>query len=150
MGRGFESLRAHNVARCLRSRQSSRYTTSAHRRRRFACASHLDRPAKQFIAYASVLRGVGLIYTQHLLRRCRRVVRTPSLASQVPPHDIWWVWRSWLARQIVALEAVGSSPTIHPLKNPRKLSGLRGFLLAQTFSPGPDHPQTLEIYHFNI
>ena len=29
----------------------------------------------------------------------------------------WWVWRSWLARQIVALEAVGSSPTIHPLSS---------------------------------
>ena len=27
---------------------------------------------------------------------------------------LWWVWRSWLARQIVALEAVGSNPTIHP------------------------------------
>ena len=27
---------------------------------------------------------------------------------------MWWVWRSWLARQIVALEAVGSNPTIHP------------------------------------
>ena len=25
-----------------------------------------------------------------------------------------WVWRSWLARQIVALEIVGSSPTTHP------------------------------------
>ena len=27
---------------------------------------------------------------------------------------MWWLWRSWLARQIVALEAVGSSPTSHP------------------------------------
>ena len=27
---------------------------------------------------------------------------------------IWWVWHSWLARQIVALEVVGSNPTIHP------------------------------------
>ena len=26
---------------------------------------------------------------------------------------LWWVWRSWLARQIVALEAEGSSPSIH-------------------------------------
>ena len=25
----------------------------------------------------------------------------------------WWVWRSWLARQIVALEALGSSPSTH-------------------------------------
>ena len=28
--------------------------------------------------------------------------------------SIWWVWRSWLARQIVALEAEGSSPFTHP------------------------------------
>ena len=28
---------------------------------------------------------------------------------------IWWVWRSWLARQIVALEAEGSSPSTHPI-----------------------------------
>ena len=30
------------------------------------------------------------------------------------PGDIWWVWRSWLARQIVVLEIVGSSPITHP------------------------------------
>ena len=29
---------------------------------------------------------------------------------------MWWLWRSWLARQIVALEAVGSNPTSHPTK----------------------------------
>ena len=28
---------------------------------------------------------------------------------------LWWVWRSWLARQIVALEALGSSPSTHPI-----------------------------------
>ena len=28
---------------------------------------------------------------------------------------LWWVWRSWLARQIVALEALGSSPSTHPV-----------------------------------
>ncbi len=26
----------------------------------------------------------------------------------------WWVWPSWLGRQIVALEVVGSSPITHP------------------------------------
>ena len=31
-----------------------------------------------------------------------------------PSFIIWWVWHSWLARQIVALEVVGSNPTIHP------------------------------------
>ncbi len=34
--------------------------------------------------------------------------------SPVQKNITWWVWRSWLARQIVALEAVGSNPTIHP------------------------------------
>ena len=29
--------------------------------------------------------------------------------------DIWWMWRSWLARQIVALKAGGSNPLIHPI-----------------------------------
>ena len=28
---------------------------------------------------------------------------------------VWWVWRSWLARQIVALEAEGSTPFTHPI-----------------------------------
>ena len=42
------------------------------------------------------------------------------LRSRRSPDIIWWVWRSWLARQIVALEAVGSSPTIHPNAFPRK------------------------------
>ena len=28
---------------------------------------------------------------------------------------IWWIWRSWLARQIVALEVKGSTPFIHPI-----------------------------------
>ena len=27
---------------------------------------------------------------------------------------IWWVWPSWLARQIVALEVIGSTPIYHP------------------------------------
>ena len=26
----------------------------------------------------------------------------------------WWIQLSWLERQIVALEAVGSNPIIHP------------------------------------
>ena len=36
----------------------------------------------------------------------RRMRKAKSMST-------WWVWRSWLARQIVALEAVGSNPTIH-------------------------------------
>ena len=27
---------------------------------------------------------------------------------------MWWVWPSWLRRQIVVLKIVGSIPTIHP------------------------------------
>ena len=27
----------------------------------------------------------------------------------------WWMWRSWLARKIVALEVAGSNPVIHLL-----------------------------------
>ena len=34
---------------------------------------------------------------------------------RIPSGTLWWVQRSWLARQIVALEAQGSNPCIHPL-----------------------------------
>ena len=35
----------------------------------------------------------------------------------------WWVWPSWLGRQIVALEVVGSNPITHPsAKNFSKLA----------------------------
>ena len=34
-------------------------------------------------------------------------------------NQIWWVWPSWLRRQIVALKIVGSSPIIHPIKDTR-------------------------------
>ena len=33
------------------------------------------------------------------------------------PLTVWWDWRSWLARQVVALKAVGSNPISHPKKN---------------------------------
>ena len=43
---------------------------------------------------------------------------------------LWWVWRSWLARQIVALEAEGSSPSTHPLLSLRqKVNGRGSFML---------------------
>ena len=38
---------------------------------------------------------------------------------------IWWIWRSWLARQIVALEAKGSSPFTHPYTQWAIAKGLR-------------------------
>ena len=44
---------------------------------------------------------------------------------------LWWVWRSWLARQIVALEAVGSNPTIHPF-----CGSLAQLVEHWTFNPG--------------
>ena len=42
-------------------------------------------------------------------------------------YIIWWVWRSWLARQIVALEAEGSSPSIHPFSLSHILAMLLGY-----------------------
>ena len=41
-------------------------------------------------------------------------------ASQL---DTWWLWPSWLRRQIVALKIVGSSPISHPIKNPLRFAG---------------------------
>ena len=32
----------------------------------------------------------------------------------MPLTEIRWDWRSWLARQVVALKAVGSNPISHP------------------------------------
>ena len=29
--------------------------------------------------------------------------------------EVWWVWPSWLGRQIVALKVMGSNPIIHPI-----------------------------------
>ena len=43
---------------------------------------------------------------------------------------IWWVWRSWLSRQIVALEAEGSNPSTHP-----SLTG--NFFLSGFIGPSP-------------
>ena len=46
---------------------------------------------------------------------------TQDLSPQSPCDQLlWWVWRSWLARQIVALEAEGSSPFTHPLLDYRQ------------------------------
>lgn len=42
-----------------------------------------------------------------LLANTNTLLYTTSLRSR-------WVWPSWLRRQIVALEIVGSSPIIHP------------------------------------
>ena len=44
----------------------------------------------------------GICYNKLSREACQRLL-------------LWWVWRSWLARQIVALEAEGSSPSIHLL-----------------------------------
>ncbi len=38
---------------------------------------------------------------------------------------MWWLWRSWLARQIVALEAEGSNPSSHPTKRERTLCKIK-------------------------
>ena len=46
---------------------------------------------------------------------------------------LWWVQRSWLARQIVALEAQGSNPCIHPVAVATIIVGLSPSGKAQDF-----------------
>ena len=63
---------------------------------------------------ARVLYGVSPIKSSTASNEgstCRQVL--PALRAP-PTNILWWVWRSWLARQIVALEAEGSSPSTHP------------------------------------
>ena len=36
------------------------------------------------------------------------------ISSGAPVFFIWWVWFSWVERQFVALNGVGSNPTTHP------------------------------------
>ena len=31
----------------------------------------------------------------------------------------WWLWRSWLARLVVAQKVAGSSPVYHPIFLPK-------------------------------
>ena len=38
-----------------------------------------------------------------------------SLDVAFQQKRIWWIWPSWLRRQIVALKIVGSSPITHPI-----------------------------------
>ena len=40
----------------------------------------------------------------------------PGVPTLIQRNFIWWIWPSWLRRQIVALKIVGSSPIIHPIK----------------------------------
>ena len=51
-----------------------------------------------------------------ILLSSRSGVRVPSGVPTFSANRIWWVWPSWLRRQIVALKIVGSSPIIHPIK----------------------------------
>ena len=45
------------------------------------------------------------------------MLRVPSgVPFSIQQNRIWWIWPSWLRRQIVALKIVGSSPIIHPIK----------------------------------
>ena len=59
--------------------------------------------------------GIFENFKSSLLRSCRKPPILSACAS-------WWVWPSWLGRQIVALEVVGSNPITHPsAKNFSKL-----------------------------
>ena len=51
----------------------------------------------------------------------------PGVPTLIQHNFIWWIWPSWLRRQIVALKIVGSSPIIHPTKEKHPLAG--AFLL---------------------
>ena len=42
------------------------------------------------------------------------LLHSPAALRIISPCAKRWVWPSWLRRQIVALEIVGSSPIIHP------------------------------------
>ena len=43
----------------------------------------------------------------------KKLLHRIALISILNPRA-WWVWPSWLRRQIVALEIEGSSPFTHP------------------------------------
>lgn len=45
---------------------------------------------------------------------------------------LWWVWPSWLGRQIVALETKGSNPFTHPFFVPEIRRALREWRNWQT------------------
>ena len=42
------------------------------------------------------------------------VDKSGALCYNISRRLTWWDWRSWLARQVVALKAVGSNPISHP------------------------------------
>ena len=59
-------------------------------------------------------------------------------ARYAPGPFVWWIWRSWLARQIVALKAVGSNPTIHPSGESPPINAHSRFVGAFCFCPRRD------------
>ena len=67
---------------------------------------------------------------------------------------LWWVWCSWLARQIVVLDIVGSSPTIHPYFLPifrRCMMGYRQAVRHRTLTPafvGSNPTSPVEVLYY--
>ena len=77
--------------------------------------------SSNLIAATTILRAFSSVGQSARLITGRSGVRVPegppSLKQEAEGKMIiiWWVQLSWLERQIVALEVVGSTPTIHPI-----------------------------------
>ena len=64
------------------------------------------------------LEELDMICRWHIIREglTERHLDVPSPSWRaIQQNRIWWIWPSWLRRQIVALKIVGSSPIIHPI-----------------------------------
>ena len=82
-------------------------------------------PSPAFVVQTALLRVSSSVgQSNGLLSRGSGVRIPPDTLQEMPyaAYPLWWVSRSWLARQIVALKAVGSNPITHP-----SLYGMLGY-----------------------